>query len=56
MNYKHLAKISRLPYDVKYTLYDMYYGHRHFQSAPHDAAFVKFAITALKVGILIDDK
>lgn len=55
MNYKHLIKIIRLPYEVKYALYDMYYGHRHFQQVPNDPAFVKFATSTLKIGLHIND-
>lgn len=55
MNWKHLKLLSRLPYDIKYTLIEMFYGHTHFQGVPWEEDFVKFGIKTLKKGLYIPD-
>jgi hypothetical protein len=48
--------IANLPYDVKYTLLKMFYGHTHFSGVPENAEdFVKFGIKTLKQGLFIPD-
>lgn len=50
----HTKLIISLPYDVKYILLKMFYGHTHFAGVPQNAdKFVEFAIKTLKQGLFV---
>lgn len=53
---KQIQLLINLPYEVKHTLLQMFYGHTHFIGIPEQAdEFVEFAIKTLKQGLFIPD-
>lgn len=55
---KFLKLYQNLPYDVRFTLPKMFYGHTHFNGMPGDqndrSLFIKFATKILRRGLIIE--